>query len=74
MLTEDEIGLLNRSNFQIFMTIMNAPEAAEKKIQVMQVLKLLLPNLNCVLSPRAIICTQNGAAPLMIDDNNFEAF
>ncbi len=74
MLTEDELDLLNRSNFQIFMTIMNAPEAKEKKIQVMQVLQMLLPDFNCVLSPRAIICARDGTAPLMIDDNNFEVF
>ena len=73
MLTEDESDLLNQSNFQIFMTIMASPEAKDKKDQVLELLKLLLPNHNCMLTPRSILCSSGGAT-FMIDDSNFEPF
>ena len=73
MLTEDESDLLNQSNFQIFMTIMASSEAKDKKDQVLELLKLLLPNHNCMLTPRSIICSSGGAT-FMIDDSNFEPF
>lgn len=73
MFFEDEIGLEDQSNFQIFMTVMNQAQLKEKKEQVIEVLKLLLPDYSCVFTPRSILCTRPGESK-MIDEGNFDAF
>lgn len=73
MFTEDESDLLNKSNFQIFMTIMTSEETKDKKIAVLELLKLLLPNYKCIMTPRSIICS-SGDISIIIDDNNFDIF
>lgn len=73
MFTEDESDLLNKSNFQIFMMIMTSDEAKDKKVAVLELLKLLLPNYKCIMTPRSIICS-SGDASIIIDENNFDIF
>lgn len=71
MFVKDESLLTNTNNFQIFMTIMSEKEAADKKFAVQQVCTLLFPTYKVAFTPRSILFT-GGAAPVMIDENNFE--
>lgn len=67
MYVEDE-NLLNQvTNFQIFTTIMNEPQMADKKKSVMQTLMLICPQGKAMVTPRSLMIGQ-----VMIDENNFE--
>lgn len=68
MLIEDESLLSTTTNFQIFMTVMNDKMTADKKQNVLAALRLLFPNNQIFITPRAI--SLGGAA--VIDENNFE--
>lgn len=74
MFIEDKNALQNTSNFHIFMTVMQEKEAVDKKAAVKQVLALLLPQFNVLISPRSIICNSEEAGSLMIDETNFDDF
>lgn len=67
---EAENVLSNTSNFQIFMTMMQEKEMADKKLAVNQVFTLLFPNQKVLLTPRSILV--QGAESIMIDESNFE--
>lgn len=67
MFVEDKKVLEEINNFQIFMTVMNDKECADKKHDVMQILTLLFPGAQILFTPRSLII---GSAT--IDDNNFE--
>ena len=71
MFTQDESLLETANNFQIFMTIMSQPEAADKKAAVQQVFTLLFPTIKVILTPRTIMLTGEGKTTV-IDENNFE--
>lgn len=62
----------NTNNFQIFMTIINQKETADKKEAVLQVLTLLLPNNKVSFTPRSMLVTGSEKI-ITIDDNNFDA-
>lgn len=68
---EAENVLSNTSNFQIFMTMMQEKEMADKKLAVNQVFTLLFPNQKVLLTPRSIMI--QGVESIMIDENNFES-
>ena len=68
MLIQDESLLSTTSNFQIFMTVMNDKQTADKKREVLAALKLLFPNNQVFITPRAI--SLGGEA--IIDESNFE--
>lgn len=68
---EAENVLSNTSNFQIFMTMMQEKEMADKKLAVNQVFTLLFPNQKVLLTPRSILI--QGAESIMIDESNFES-
>lgn len=68
---EAENVLSNTSNFQIFMTMMQEKEMADKKLAVNQVFTLLFPNQKVLLTPRSILV--QGAESIMIDESNFES-
>lgn len=68
---EAENVLSNTSNFQIFMTMIQEKEMADKKLAVNQVFTLLFPNQKVLLTPRSIMI--QGAESVMIDENNFES-
>ena len=72
MYIQDESLLANTTNFQIFMTMMNEPQIADKKQCVLQVLSLILPNYQIVFTPRSMIL-KNGENIINIDEGNFEA-
>ena len=68
---QDESLLSQTNNFQIFMTMMNEQQVADKKQCVLQVLSLILPNHQVVFTPRSIIL-KNGDVITNIDEGNFE--
>lgn len=67
MFVEDKKVLEEINNFQIFMTVMNDKECADKKRDVIQILTLLFPEAQILFTPRSLII---GSAT--IDANNFE--
>ena len=69
---QDESLLANTTNFQIFMTMMNEQQIADKKQCVLQALSLIAPNHQVVFTPRSMIL-KNGEVIINIDEGNFEA-
>ena len=67
MFVEDKKVLEEINNFQIFMTVMNDKECADKKRDVIQILTLLFPGAQILFTPRSLVI---GSAT--IDANNFE--
>lgn len=72
MFVKDESLLANTNNFQIFMTIMQEKEAADKKFAVQQVCTLLFPKYKVMFTPRSVLLSGEGDSK-MIDESNFEA-
>ena len=68
---QDENLLKDTTNFQIFMTMINETQLADKKVAVLQVLSLLLPDYKVIFTPRSIMLN-NGEVDVMIDEQNFE--
>ena len=54
MYIEDENLLQQTTNFQIFMTIVNEKQVADKKAAVLQVFTLLFPKAKVIFTPRTI--------------------
>lgn len=73
MFVKDKDDLDSITNFQIFMTIMNEKETADKKIAVMQLLQLLFPNYNVLITPMSLVF-QQGETTITVDNSNFEIF
>ena len=71
MYIEDEILLANTTNFQIFMTMMNEKQIADKKGCVIQTLSLLFPTAKIIFTPRSLIINQ-GEISSTIDEGNFD--
>lgn len=71
MFAKDESVLQNRSNFQIFMTIMSEKEAIDKKNAVQQVFTLLFPKNQVIFTPRSLLVNDNGQTH-QIDESNFD--
>lgn len=73
MLTQGETLLENTNNFQIFMTVMQERETADKKEAVKQVFSLFFPKQQLILTPRSIIVKDNNENNnITIDESNFE--
>ena len=68
---QDESLLASTTNFQIFMTMMNEQQIADKKQCVLQVLSLILPNHHIIFTPRSMML-KNGEEIINIDEGNFE--
>ena len=71
MYTQGEIASLEMTNFQIFMMIMNEKTQLAKKTAVFQLLGLLFPWYNPMITPRALLLNKNGENSI-IDEDNFE--
>ncbi len=71
MYIEDETLLAQTNNFQIFMTMINQPEMADKKEAVLSTLTLLLPQLSVVFTPRFVML-KNDTVNIMIVEENFD--
>lgn len=70
----DKSDLEEVTNFQVFMTVMNAAEAAAKKKLVIKVLSLLFPNKQVMFTPKTIIFREEEQDNVIIDENNFDVF
>lgn len=73
MISQGETLLTNTNNFQIFMTIMQEQETADKKEAVKQIFPLIFPKYSMFLTPRSILLRKENEN-IIIDDANFEAF
>lgn len=73
MYLEDETLLANTTNFQIFMTMINEKQMADKKECVIQALSLLFPIAKIIFTPRSLIINQ-GEISSTIDEGNFDIF
>ena len=73
MFIEDRILLATTTNFQIFMMIMSEKEAKDKKEAVKQVLTLLLPDYQILITPNSLVFKKDEII-ITIDENNFEVF
>jgi len=71
MISSGENDLLDITNFQIFMTIMNEKETADKKEAVLSLLQLVFPQYKIIFSPRSIIFNSEGNS-IMVDEDSFE--
>lgn len=71
MITQGETLLTDTNNFQIFMTIMQEKETADKKDAVKQLFTLICPKHNVILTPRSVIL-KNDNENVVIDEGNFE--
>lgn len=71
MYVEDETLLAQTTNFQIFMTMMNEKQIADKKEAVLQVLALLFPKAKVIFTPRSMMLNLNEVN-IIIDEGNFE--
>ena len=71
--TQDENVLLNLSNFQILMKVLEQQSGREKKEAVQTLLMLLFPKKQILIMPRSINIIDNDNI-IMIDDNNFNEF
>ena len=72
MFIQDESVLEQVNNFQIFMTVIADKTTADKKKAVQQLLKLVLPKYQVMITPKSIVVNEEGASH-MIDEDNFEA-
>lgn len=73
MYIEDENLLAQTNNFQIFLSIINEKQMADKKLAVEQVLTLLFPTAKVIFTPRSMFL-KSGEVNVTIDESNFENF
>lgn len=73
LINQGETLLADTSNFQIFMTIMNSQETADKKPCVLDLLSVMFPTKKIVLLPASLVFSSDGETAV-IDENNFEHF
>ena len=67
----DNFHLQKITNFQIFMTLMAEKTLSDKKEAVIQVLKLIFPDMKVMFTPRTLVFQKEGQEPVIIDDSNF---
>ena len=67
MYIEDQALLDQTTNFQIFATIMNEKQMADKKKSVIDTLGLLFVGKKAMITPRSLMI-----GDVMVDENNFE--
>ena len=68
---QDENLLSQTTNFQIFMTMMQNKESVIAKACVLKVFGLILPNVNVIFTPRAVMLNFEEHS-VSIDEGNFE--
>lgn len=68
---QEEALLAQTTNFQLFITTMNEKQMADKKESVLQVLQLLIPGAQIVITPRSMLFNFSGTI-VTIDEQNFE--
>ena len=71
ILIQDKALLENTNNFQIFMTIIQEKETADKKLPVQQILQLFFPEYKAMFTPRSLVL-KGERANIVLDENNFD--
>lgn len=73
---QDNFDLSQLSNFEILMTMIMQKDANTQKIKenIEQLLYLIFPNYQILMTPRSIILIDEEKKNFMIDANNFDAF
>ena len=71
ILIQDKALLENTNNFQIFMTIIQEKETADKKLPVQQILQLFFPEYKVMFTPRSLVL-RSERANVVLDENNFD--
>ena len=69
---QDEDLLAQTNNFQLFITLINQNEMADKKEAVLQVFTLLLPEYSVIFTPRSIVL-KKGEEMFIINEENFHS-
>ena len=72
MFTQDKTLLDDINNFQIFMTIMSEKDTKDQKQKIMNVLRLVFPSYNILVTPNSLLFQKDGQT-IIVDGNNFEA-
>ena len=70
---EDKINLVNKTNFEVFMSVMNSKEKAKYKVDALLVLTLLFPEHHIKITTDKILLERDGIIS-SIDNLNFEDF
>lgn len=70
MFFDDPKILDQTTNFEVFITILNEKQMADKKDNVLSVMKMLFPKTLIILTPRSILLNQNEEN-VIIDEGNF---
>ena len=73
MFNLDNSVLSTTNDFQIFMTIINQKETADKKQSVQQVLTLILPDFKVSFTPQSLLISGKDGIKVL-DENNFQYF
>ena len=71
---QDKSGLENQSNFNIFMSVMNAKESAKHKTDAMMVLTLMFPNARIKIDTDKILLQFNENIESSVNEYNFDEF
>lgn len=71
---EDKTDLENKSDFEIFMSIINAKETVLYKNNVILVLSLLFPDMKIKFTEHEILLVNNSGQLSRINSTNFDAF
>lgn len=72
MYESPEVDLSEVTNFEIFMQLINSQEMHKQKEMVNQVLQMLFPSYQIIMTPRSILFNQDGNS-FMLDERNFES-
>lgn len=70
---EGKEALVDITNFQIFMMVMQDEKAKDKKNATIQTLQLLLPKYKALFTPRSL-ALMSSDGNITIDENNFDYF
>lgn len=70
-LNKDKIDLSSVNNFQIFIAVVNEPEAKELKQLMKDFLLMLFPAAKASFTPQSIMIMENGEVKV-VDENNFD--
>lgn len=71
MYSSPEVDLSKITNFNIFMQLINDQNMKQQKNIVDQVLQILFPSYQIIMTPRSILFNQEGIS-FMLDEGNFE--
>lgn len=71
---EDKSNLVNKTDFEVFMSVMNSKEKAKYKVDALLVLTLLFPDFHIKFDIDKIILEREGVLTSSINQLNFDAF